>query len=112
MGLITNYEDTNTGLTIPNAYISLYSQVLKITVCDDRLVAQALTQPPAPPTNQVKKFNVDAVFNVYISKAARDENKAPINKIQIQHGYTDDITKVVVVAYDELKKLHPTYTDE
>jgi hypothetical protein len=112
MGIITNYEDVNTGLTIPSAYISLYSQVLKITVVDDRLVAQALTQPLAPPTNQVKKFNVDAIFNVYISKVARDENKAPINKIQIQDGYTDDVSKIVDVAYQELKKLHPTYNDE
>ena len=112
MGIITNYEDTNTGLTIPNAYISLYSQVIRITVCDDRLVAQALTQPPAPPTNQLKKFNIDVIFNVYISKSARAENKAPINKIQIQDGYTNDISKIVNVAYDELKKLHPTYIDE
>ena len=112
MGIITNYEDVNTGLSIQNAYISLYSQVLKITVCDDRLVAQALTQPPAPPTNQVKKFNVDAIFNVYISKTARDENKAPINKIQIQDGYTDDVSKIVDVAYGELKKIYPTYSDD
>jgi hypothetical protein len=112
MGIITNYEDVNTGLTIPNAYISLYSQVIKITVCDDRLVAQALTEPPAPPTNQVKKFNVDVIFNVYISKTARDSNKTAINKIQIQDGYTNDISKIVDVAYEELKKQYPTYSDD
>ena len=112
MGITTDYEDVNTGLTIPNAYISLYTQVIKITSCDDRLVAQALTQPPAPPTNQIKKYNVDAIFNIYINKAARDANKAKINFLQIQHAYTDDCSKIFDVAYQELKKIYPNSTND
>ena len=107
MGIITEYTDVNTGLTIPEAYISLCCGEQHMLLGSEEVAAARAGNP----ATTHGRWSCTAVMSIFSSKNARLTNKNPINKHQLTI-YFDEIAYMPTVAYQELKKAFPQHTDD
>lgn len=107
MGIITQYTDVNTGLTLPEAYISLCCGDQRMVLGSEEVAASRAGNP----ATTHGRWYCNAVMSIFSSKEARISNKNPMTNHQLTI-YFDDVAKFAEVAYQELKRAFPDATDD
>ena len=119
MGLKGSFYDSNTGLTIPNAYISTYKSQVRVNTLDDTDIYNKYYQDPSTKPeshdeafgiHNCGRFAISAQVKVYTNEDARKNNLKEINILNV-HLYCNDTNEVYKCIYDKLKEQHKGLED-
>lgn len=119
MGVSGQFEDENSGMVFPEAYVSLYKASTTIyKLPDDDIHVQyandSSLKPPqwdeAGGIHNCGHWSVSGQANVYANQAARQNNKKAITVVNV-NIYVDDPSTVATAMYEKLKETFPTLED-
>jgi len=119
MGVKGKFLDSNTGLTLTNAYISTYKSNTSVaTLADDdkhnMYVKDSSLKPPGWDESfgchSCGKFEVHAQVKVYTNKKARDNNLREVNVLNVTI-FCNDTSEVYKCIYDKLKEKYEGLED-
>jgi len=111
MGVTGKFVDSNTGLTIKDAYISTYKSNINVsTLAENDKHFLYYKDPSLKPDgwdnsfgcHSCGKFEIHAQAKVYTNKKARDINLREINVLNVT-VFCNDTNEIYKCIYDKLK---------
>lgn len=119
MGLTGPFEDEATGMTFPNAYVSLYQTNVTIHKLKDSDVhCQYADDPSTKPPNwdeaggihNCGHWAINGLAKVYATEAARQSDKTNVTYAKAD-VFVDDVSTAITAIYEKLKETYPTLED-
>tara|TARA_R100000278_G_scaffold56542_1_gene46736 strand:- start:234 stop:596 length:363 start_codon:yes stop_codon:yes gene_type:complete len=119
MGVTGKFLDSNTGLTVKEAYISTYKSNINVsTLADNDIHNMYSIDPSTKPQGWDEsfgchgsgKFEIHAQVKVYTNKKARDNNLREINVLDVT-VFCNDTNSIYSCIYDKLKEQYKNLKD-
>ena len=119
MGVKGKFLDSNTGLTLTNAYISTYKSNINVSTLADSDIHNMYSKDPSTKPDgwdesygchNCGKFEIHGQVKVYTNKKARDNNLREINVLNIT-VFCNDTNEIYKCIYEKLKEQYEGLED-